>query len=131
MKPELRKFFDRHLEQVLAQLPAQARKLLDEVPLYVEDYPSREVMREMGVRRRDELCGLYTGIPLIDRSVEQSPTLSDVVQIYREGILSLATDENGHIDEPELREQIRVTILHELGHYHGLDEDDLEKLGYD
>lgn len=133
MKPELRKYFDRHLEHVLARLPPQARKLLDDVPLYVEDYPSRETMREMGVRRRDELCGLYSGTPLIDRSIQAEPTphLSDVVQIYREGILSLAIDENGAVDEAELREQIRVTILHELGHYHGLDEDDLEKLGYD
>ena len=131
MDDELRAYFDAQMDLVIAQLPAKLRELLDQVPLYVEDYPSREVMREMGVRRRNQLCGLYSGVPLIDRSVEQAPHLSDVVQIYREGILALATDERGETDETELREQIRVTILHELGHYHGLDEDELARLGYE
>jgi predicted Zn-dependent protease with MMP-like domain len=104
--------------------------LLDEVPLYVEDHPSRDTMRRLRVRRRDRLCGLYTGVPLPDRSIEQPPVLSDVIHIFREGILSMARQPGGGVDRDELRRQIRITILHELGHHHGFSEQELEELGY-
>jgi len=130
MRAADRRYFDEQLERVLAAMPPRVHQLLEQVPLYVEDHPSRQTMREMGVRRRDELCGLYTGIPLIERSVEQAGVLSDVVQLFREGIFSAAADARGQVDPRRLREQIRVTLLHELGHHHGLDEDELEQLGY-
>jgi predicted Zn-dependent protease with MMP-like domain len=56
--------------------------------------------------------------------------MPDVVTIYREGILSAAADDNGRIGKSRLREQIRITILHELGHHHGLTEGELRRLGY-
>ena len=62
---------------------------------------------------------------------QPSGILSEAIYLFREGIFNLAADRRGRIDEEELREQIRVTILHELGHHHGLDEDDLAELGYD
>jgi predicted Zn-dependent protease with MMP-like domain len=52
------------------------------------------------------------------------------VTIYREGILLASEDDHGNLSEPELLRQIRITVLHELGHYHGLDEEELESLGY-
>jgi predicted Zn-dependent protease with MMP-like domain len=130
MKPHLRDLFDQHLETVLAGMPARVHQLLDEVPLVVEDHPSRELMRKMRMRHRAHLCGLYTGIPLTERSVEHSGVLSDVVHIFREGIMSLAFDRQGNLDEEELQRQIRITILHELGHHHGLGERELRELGY-
>lgn len=104
--------------------------LLEKVPLHVEDHPSDEVMDERDVEYLDDLCGLYTGIPLSERSIQHSGNLPDVVTIYREGILTAASDSQGHIRGDRLREQIRITILHELGHHHGLTEDDLRELGY-
>lgn len=98
--------------------------------MHVEDYPAQRVLQELGVRRRDALCGLHTGVPLTDRSVMDSGRLPNVVTLYRLGILAMARRAGGHIDQDELRRQIRITLLHELGHYHGLDEDDLEALGY-
>ena len=69
-------------------------------------------------------------IPISDRSIQHSGTLPDVVTIYREGILTMAQDRRGRIRIDRLREEIRITILHELAHFHGLDEDDLRELGY-
>ena len=92
--------------------------------------PSRRVMDETGVRYREQLCGLYTGIPLTERSIRHSGTLPDVVTIYREGILEAARDAYGRIRTDRLREQVRITVLHELAHHHGLDEDELRELGY-
>ncbi|MFV2068751.1 MAG: metallopeptidase family protein [Pirellulales bacterium] len=130
MEPGTREDFDRNLEIVLERLPATIRRLLDDVPLHVEDYPSRDVLERTGVARPEWLCGLYTGIPLIERSVEQSRPAPDVVTLYREGILHLTADTDGYVTENALQRQIRITLLHELGHHHGLSEEDLDEMGY-
>ncbi len=131
MNPEERDHFDRLVEQVLDELPDDLRRRFEEVPLVVEDFPSDEVMDAMDIEHIDMLCGLHSGIPLTERSVEHSGTLPDQIEIYREGILTATADGDGYVSEPELLHQIRVTVLHELGHHFGLDEDDLRTLGYD
>jgi len=125
-----RRRFDEQLEHVLGALPPWVIDLIDRVPLHVEDYPSAEVMVRMGIHDRRQLCGLYTGIPLTERSVQHSGTLPDVVTIYREGVLASAADALGRIRTNRLRREIRITLLHELAHHHGLDEDELRDLGY-
>ena len=130
MNPHTRRRFDELLEQVLAELPPLVHELIDRVPLHVEDYPSADVVARTGARRRDQLCGLFTGIPITDRSIRHSGTLPDVVTIYREGILAVARDAYGRVRAERLQEEIRITILHELAHYHGLDEAELRELGY-
>lgn len=126
----IRQLFDDQFDAVCGALPDAARALLESVPVHVEDEPSAEVLRSMGLNRPDSLCGLYTGIPLSERSVQQFGHLSDVIHLYRRGILTAATNPSGHIDEDELRRQIRITLLHELGHHHGLGEARLRELGY-
>jgi predicted Zn-dependent protease with MMP-like domain len=130
LNPRTRRRFDEQLDWVLAQMPPLVHQLIERVPLHVEDYPSDAIMDEKNIEYIDELCGLYTGIPIGDKSVSHSGMMPDVVTIYREGILSASADASGHITTERLREQIRITILHELGHHHGLDERDLEELGY-
>jgi len=137
MQRRERERFDRLFEEVLAELPAGIHKLIEEVPLVLEDRPSRELLRELGIDDEDEiLCGVHTGVPLTDRSVDRAEA-SDVVQIFREGVVDMAggweedEDEEGPFGGVErIREEIRITVLHELGHHFGLDEDDLERLGY-
>ncbi len=130
MNPRTRNRFDEQLDWVLERLPPTVHELIEEVPLHVEDYPSAETMAQTGVRYREQLCGLYTGIPLTERSVQHSGTLPDVVTIYREGILESSRDARGRVRTGRLRDQIRITVLHELAHHHGLDEDELRELGY-
>ena len=130
MNEELRQLFDEQVEVVLADLPQQVSDFMKDVPLVVEDYPSREVMQRMKIRHPAHLYGLYTGIPLIKRSVDNWGVPSDVVNIYRLGILSKSRARDGGFDEAELRNQIRRTILHEYGHHVGLTERDLRDLGY-
>jgi len=130
MDPRRRRRFDELLEAVLAEMPPLVHELIEKVPLHVEDYPSEDVLAKTGVRHRSRLCGLYTGIPLTERSVTHSGTLPDVVTIYREGILAASRAPDGRITTARLRRQIRITILHELAHHHGLDEEELRRLGY-
>jgi len=130
LKDEIRQFFDEHVELVVAELPQEVKDFMERVPLFVEDFPSAQVMRKMRIRHPANLLGLYTGVPLIQRSVEQTRMMSDVIHIYRLGILSASRSRGGSIDEAELRRQIRKTILHEYGHHVGLNERDLRELGY-
>lgn len=125
-----RELFDAILDQVLDALPPAIHALLEEVPLVVDDVPSPRIMQEMGVEDPADLCGLHTGIPLTERSVQQSGDLPDIIHIFRDGILDMAADDSGIVDEERLAEQIRITVLHEIGHHFGLDEDKLEELGY-
>ena len=104
--------------------------MIDEIPLVVDDFPSPDVMRRMRVRHRSQLCGLYTGHPAHEAERERQGVPSDVIHIYREGILSQATRRDGSVSLPRLRKQIRITILHEYGHHHGMTERDLREMGY-
>jgi predicted Zn-dependent protease with MMP-like domain len=125
-----RRRFDNILEEVLSQMPPLVHELLGRISLDVEDYPSEQIMEEMDLEFRDELCGLYTGIPLGEKHLESPPHLSDSVMIYREGIVASTRDEYGGVTKNGLRQQIRITILHELAHHFGMTEEELEKLGY-
>jgi predicted Zn-dependent protease with MMP-like domain len=128
--PRARHRFDEQLDWVMARMPPLIHELIERVPLHVEDYPPDDVMDQMDVQYIDDLCGLYTGIPIGEKSITHSGTMPDVVTIYREGILSAAADEQGKITTDRLREEIRITILHELAHHHGLTEEQLDELGY-
>jgi predicted Zn-dependent protease with MMP-like domain len=126
----IRDRFDAILEEVLAELPESVHELIERVPLHVEDFPSQQVLASVGVRRRDQLCGLFTGIPITERSVLHSGNLPNVVTIYREGILAATRHEFGAVTDDGLFEEIHITVLHELAHHHGLDEDELREMGY-
>ena len=123
--------FDDLLEEAISALPQGLRALLDMTPVIVEDYPSEQVLREMGIERRDELCGLHSGIALTERSVEHSGTLPEDIHLYREGIVALAGGWANDGVEDVGYEEIWVTLLHEMGHHFGLNEDELAELGYD
>ena len=131
--------FDALLEAVLEALPARVTALLDEAPLIVDDVPSRALRQELGLSAEDELlCGLHSGTPLTERSVEHGEGLPEMIHLFRAGIIEHAggwspwQDEAGRWwgGEEAIRREIRVTLLHEIGHHFGLEEDDLEELGY-
>jgi predicted Zn-dependent protease with MMP-like domain len=132
MKSHKRWLFDTLLEEVLAELPEHVAAMLDEVAIIVEDEPDEELLEELGMLgetnedEAEELYGLHTGTPLTDRGIEDNATLPDEIHLFRGPLLRLA---EGDVDE--LRRQIRITLLHEIGHHFGLDEDDLARLGYD
>jgi len=130
VKETLNRRFNRLLEDVLAELPGHLTRLLDEVPLLVDDWPTEEMLHLMGEDEPWRLCGLYTGIPLTHRSVLHSGVMPDRVQIFRDGIIAAAASRSGHINDADLKRQIRITLLHEMGHHFGLEEQELHKLGY-
>ena len=103
MNSRTRDRFDEQLEWVLHRMPPMIHELIEKVPLHVEDYPSDDVMDRLDVKYIDDLCGLYTGIPIGEKSVSHSGTLPDVVTIYREGVLTAlgrSTRANRHRSAP-------------------------------
>ena len=135
-----RERFDELLERVLDELPPRIRALLEEAPLIVDDVPSAELLAELGIDLDEEnLCGLHSGTPLTHRSVNDGTDMPETIHIFREGVIDEAggwepwVDEDGKTwgGEAHIAEEIRITVLHEIGHHFGLDEDDLTRLGYD
>lgn len=133
MTPADRARFDALLEEVIEALPDAVAAIIDEVPVVVLDRPTRDMLRDVGMNEDEgeELCGLHTGVPTTERSLEHSGQLPSQIHLFRVGIISLAGGFDGSRGDASVREQIRITLLHELGHEFGLDEDDLWELGYD
>jgi predicted Zn-dependent protease with MMP-like domain len=116
--------FGELVERALDELPEQFAELLEEVPVEVRDRPSPAQLQQLGLGRGELLLGLYQGRPRTERSVEDSGRLPDVIYIFQEPIEWVSAGEE------ELVQQVRKTVLHEIGHHFGLDEEDLDELGY-
>lgn len=127
MNSNQRKKFDALLEELLEELPAFVRDQLDDTPVIVEDEPDREILKEMGLPRgkTSDLCGLHSGIPLTDRTPSVASPYGSTIHLFRGPIFRLADG-----NEEELKSQIRITLLHELGHHFGFSEEELEEMGY-
>ena len=111
--------------RVLDELPAEFREQLHNIEIVVQKRPSKHQLAEMDLDSHEEVIyGLYEGVPLPDRSAFDPPILPDKITLFSEPLLS------DFPDRDELREQIRLTIIHEIGHYFGMDDDEIEKLGY-
>lgn len=140
MTPALQDRFDGLLEDAIESLPEQFRAALEEIPVIVVDRPDAALVAEL--RRAGtlppagdeegpaDLLGLHSGIAITEQSVQHSGTLPPTIHVFREALVEFAGGwAQAHPDE-EIYEEIRVTLLHELGHHFGLDEGDLESLGY-
>jgi predicted Zn-dependent protease with MMP-like domain len=127
---EDRERFDALLEAVLASLPRDLHALLEEAPLVVDDAPDPTMLRELGVDGEVEmLCGLHSGVPITERSPEAGDGGLEIIHLFRAGIMEEAGGSGA--DDADIAREIRITLLHEIGHHFGLDEDDLFDLGYD
>ena len=107
--------FEDVVRAALDSLPPELARALDNVAVVIEDENPED----------PDLFGLYHGIPLPERGSGYAGALPDKISIYR---LPL---EDEFDDPAELEEEIRITVLHELAHYFGIDEDRLAELGYD
>jgi predicted Zn-dependent protease with MMP-like domain len=111
--------FEALVEQALDGLPDELAELLDNVVVVVEEEPDPADLEALGMDpEEEELFGLYQGVPLAERDTHYL-ALPDRVAIYRGPILRYCTDRRQVIRE------VRDTVIHELGHHFGLDEDDM------
>ncbi len=117
--------FDRALRKALTELPRMFHDALANVAVVVEERAPDELLEELGVPPDDTLYGFYHGVPLPERSVRDSGLLPDRISVYRRPLVE------DFPDRRELCRQIRITLLHEIGHYFGMGEEELSRLGYE
>lgn len=112
-------------EAVLDELPEPFRGHVLGVPIRVEDFPDDETVREMELESPFDILGLYRGVP-IGHDVDLGPPRSsvDMIFLYRRPILDRWSE-----GDLTLEEIVRDTLLHEIGHHLGMDEDDLARIG--
>jgi predicted Zn-dependent protease with MMP-like domain len=108
--------FEEHVRRALDSLPTRLREYMSNVEIVVEDEN----------REDPDLYGLYLGIPLTDRDSSYAGVLPDKIAIYRIPL----EEEFGH-DPDLLEDEIRITVVHEIAHHFGIDEDRLAELGWD
>ncbi len=122
------KEFDRAVQEALRAVPPEFRPHLENVMIEVRRKPDRAMLRELELPSdADDLLGLYVGTPLEDRGGgdEFALPLPDRILIFHDNLCEMCESWE------ELVEEIRITVLHEIGHHFGMDEDQLENLGYD
>jgi predicted Zn-dependent protease with MMP-like domain len=121
-----KKEFSALVEEALAELPPQFAEFLEEVPIQIETRPSRRLLRELGMDEDELLFGLYQGASLMDRvEVEGRGTPApNHILLFQEDHELVAEN------RAQLVEEVRKTVLHEIGHHFGMDEGDLDELGY-
>jgi predicted Zn-dependent protease with MMP-like domain len=117
--------FDRLVDRAIASIPLQFRRALEGVAVVIADEPTREQLRENGLRPDDTLYGLYEGVPLDEWGGDWVPVPTRIV------LFRLPLEEDfPHPDD--LADEVRITLLHELAHHLGIeDEDRLRELGID
>ncbi|MYF81658.1 MAG: metallopeptidase family protein [Chloroflexi bacterium] len=114
--------FRRLVERALDEIPDELAGRMDNVVILVRNQPTEEELESVGLSSRETLLGLYVGRPLTSRGW-YGETLPDRIMIYQQPIESICRSED------EVVEQVRETVLHEVAHHFGIDDDRLDEIG--
>src|SRR3982751_7110694 len=118
-----RDVFESLVQRAIQDLPAEFRDKLNNVAIIVDDQPSPDLLERMEISAHDELLGLYEGVPLPERGFD-FPLYPDRIWIFQRPIEACCESNE------EIMEEVKVTLVHEVAHFFGLDDDYLEELGY-
>ena len=114
--------FEALVERALRRLPRTFKDKLANIAVVVEAWPDDATLAELGIEPPDTLYGLYRGVDLTHRDSSYGNVLPDTVTIYQGPI------EEDCDDEEEMAELVRETVVHEVGHYFGLDDETMERI---
>ena len=116
--------FEQLVEQSLLSIPRVLREAMANLAIVVDDWPDPALMEEIYGDRETYVYGLFDGTPLTERHVEDSGELPSVIHIYQAAL------EADFGDPGELRQEITITLVHEIAHFMGFDEKQIDALGY-
>jgi len=116
--------FDRIVERAIRRIPEEIRAHLNNMSISVQDRPSQELLEEMGMRPDDLLLGVYEGTPLSERTLFEPPLYPDVIFLFQEDLEEVCETLE------EIEREIEITVVHEVAHFLGMDEERLAELGY-
>lgn len=114
--------FERLVAEALEDIPPRFREAMKNLAIVIEDEPSRSLLREMEVEPPDTLFGLYQGTPLTERAWDHGNTLPDRILLFQ------GPHEREAEDFEDLIVSIAETLIHEIGHYFGLSEDEIQEI---
>ena len=114
--------FEALVADALAGIPRRFRDAMSNLVILVEDEPSRELLRDLDIEPPDTLFGLYQGVPLTERRWDHGNVLPDQILLFQ------GPHERDAGDEDELVTSIGETLIHEIGHYFGLSEEEIEDI---
>ena len=117
-----RRRFEALVEKALRCLPRPFKDKIANIAVVVDDWADDETLADVGVEPPDTLYGLYRGIDLTQRDSSYGNVLPDTIHIYQGPI------EEDCADEAEMEELVRDTVIHEIGHYFGLDDETMEHI---
>lgn len=117
-----RERFRKLVDDALATIPEDFRAAMENIAIVIEDEPSEEQLDEVGIEPEDTLLGLYEGIPLTERQWAHGNALPDKITLFQ-GPIEDASD-----DEDDAVIAIGETLIHEIGHYFGLSEEEIEEI---
>jgi len=117
-----RKAFEQLVAEALQSIPRRFRKAMQNIAIVVEDEPSQDLLDDMEIEPPDTLLGLYQGTPLTERTSSYGNVLPDRVLIFQ------GPHERAAEDEDDLVVAIGETLIHEIGHYFGLSEEEIEEI---
>jgi predicted Zn-dependent protease with MMP-like domain len=120
-----RRKFEALVARALDGLPELIGERMDNIDVVIEEWPARDQYQRLGLNPDEWLFGLYEGTPLLERGITSDPLLPDKITIFK-GPLEEACE-----NEDQVAEEIRRTVVHEVAHHFGIDEDRLRELGYD
>jgi len=122
-----REAFDGLVGDALASIPRRFRDAMQNIVIVVEDEPPADLLREMGMRPPQTLLGLYQGTPLPHRGWDHGNVLPDRILLFQ-GPLERSATVAHDLDERDLVVAIGETLIHEIGHYFGLSEAEIEEI---
>ena len=117
-----RETFREYVDEALATIPEHFREAMRNIAIVVEDEPTAETLASVGIEPPDTLFGLYQGVPLTERQWAHGNALPDKITIFQGPI------EDASEDEDDLVVAIGETLIHEIGHYFGLSEEEIEAI---
>jgi predicted Zn-dependent protease with MMP-like domain len=117
-----RRQFEALVEKALRKLPKRFKEKISNIAVVVEDWADEATLADVGIEPPDTLYGLYRGVELAHRDSSYGNVLPDVITIYQGPI------EEDAEDEEEMAEIVRETVVHELGHYFGLDDETMHRI---
>lgn len=116
--------FDAVVERALARLPVSIIRLMENVVITVQPRPDRQLLLDLGLSQDGDLFGYYEGEPLTERRPAEPPLYPDVIYLFQEPLEAYCQSEE------ELVTEIEITLIHEIAHFFGLSEEQIEDLGY-
>ena len=119
-----RKRFEKIVSEALDELPEEIGEALSNIYVVVEQGPSEETNGELNLQSRHELLALYEGIPLTERNTNYGVVLPDRITIFQGPIQVMGSS------LPELIDEIKIAVVHEVAHHFGIEDERLLELGY-